>query len=412
MLSIEFIRENIEAIKESCRQRGIELDFDDFIKIDDQRRAAIQKVEDLRRQRNELSQQKKPDSETIAKGQNLKEAIKKAETEFKQFEEKVVQFITQVPNILMPQVPAGTSEDDNVVLRNWGQSPQFDFEAKSYLELGEELNLIDIPRAARMAGSRFSYLKNELVLMQFALLNLVYETTQEFGFQPVIPPVMIKPKLMELLGYADLTESNIYFIEKDELNLVGTSEQSIAAMYQDEVLDEVPRRFVGYSTCFRREAGSYGRDLKGILRVHQFDKAELFSFCHPDDSSQEHELLIKIEERIMQSLELPYRVVLLCGGDLAKPSATTVDIESWLPSEGRYRETHSSSNCTDYQSQGLNIRYRTPGGKLDYVHTLNGTALAMSRILAVILENYQQADGTIAVPRILQKYLGFKQIPR
>lgn len=412
MLSIEFIRENIEAIKESCHQRGIELNFEDFIKKDDQRRAVIQKVDDLRRQRNELSQNKKPDSATVAKGQKLKEEIKKAEVELKETDEEVNQFITRVPNVLMPQVPAGTSEADNVILREWGQPPKFDFKFKSYLELGEELNLIDIPRAARMAGSRFNYLKNELVLMQFALLNLIYEVTREFEFQPVVPPVMIKPKLMELLGYTDLKESNIYFIEKDELNLVGTSEQSIAAMYQDETLDKLPQRFVGYSTCFRREAGSYGRDLKGILRVHQFDKAELFSFCHPNDSTQEHELLIKIEEQIMQKLELPYRAVLLCGGDLAKPSATTVDIESWLPSEGKYRETHSSSNCTDYQARGINTRYRTKEGKLDYVHTLNGTALAMSRILAVILENYQQADGTVAVPKALQSYLGFKQIPR
>jgi len=410
MLSIDFIRDNLEKVKESCRQRGVNFDFDRFVKEDDQRRSIIQKTEDLRRQRNELSQNKKPDQAAIAQGQQLKEAIKKAEAELREAEEKVNRFVVEVPNVLMPQVPAGTSEDDNVVLRSWGASPEFDFEFKSYLEIGEKLNLIDIPRAARMAGSRFNYLKNELVLIQFALLNLVYKTAQEFKFQPVIPPVMIKPELMESMGYKDLKENNIYFIEKDQLNLVGTSEQSIAAMYQGEILEELPHRFIGYSTCFRREAGSYGKDLKGILRVHQFDKAELFSFCRPEESAKEHELLISIEEKIMQSLELPYRVMLLCGGDLAKPSATTVDIETWLPSEGKYRETHSSSNCTDYQARGLNTRYRTEDGKLEYLHTLNGTALAMSRILAVILENYQQSDGTVAVPKVLQDYLGFKVI--
>lgn len=410
MLSIDFIRDNLERVKESCRQRGVDLDFDSFVREDDQRRSIIQKAEDLRRQRNELSQNKKPDQTIIAQGQKLKEEIKKAEAELREAEEKVNRFVEEVPNVLMPQVPTGTSEVDNVVLRSWGELPEFDFEFKSYLELGEKLNLIDISRAARMAGSRFNYLKNELVLVQFALLNLVYKIAQEFEFQPVIPPVMIKPELMESMGYKDLKENNIYLIEKDQLNLVGTSEQSIAAMYQDEILDELPHRFVGYSTCFRREAGSYGKDLKGILRVHQFDKAELFSFCHPEESAKEHELLISIEEKIMQSLELPYQVVLLCGGDLSKPSATTVDIETWLPSEGKYRETHSSSNCTDYQARGLNTRYRTKDGKLDYLHTLNGTALAMSRILAVILENYQQPDGTVAVPKVLQDYLGFKVI--
>lgn len=410
MLSIDFIRDNLERVKESCRQRGVDLDFDSFVREDDQRRSIIQKAEDLRRQRNELSQNKKPDQTIIAQGQKLKEEIKKAEAELREAEEKVNRFVEEVPNVLMPQVPTGTSEVDNVVLRSWGKPPEFDFEFKSYLELGEKLNLIDISRAARMAGSRFNYLKNELVLVQFALLNLVYKIAQEFEFQPVIPPVMIKPELMESMGYKDLKENNIYLIEKDQLNLVGTSEQSIAAMYQDEILDELPHRFVGYSTCFRREAGSYGKDLKGILRVHQFDKAELFSFCHPEESAKEHELLISIEEKIMQSLELPYQVVLLCGGDLSKPSATTVDIETWLPSEGKYRETHSSSNCTDYQARGLNTRYRTKDGKLDYLHTLNGTALAMSRILAVILENYQQPDGTVAVPKVLQDYLGFKVI--
>lgn len=410
MLSIDFIRDNLERVKESCRQRGVDLDFDSFVREDDQRRSIIQKAEDLRRQRNELSQNKKPDQTIIAQGQKLKEEIKKAEAELKEAEEKVNRFVEEVPNVLMLQVPTGTSEVDNVVLRSWGKPPEFDFEFKSYLELGEKLNLIDISRAARMAGSRFNYLKNELVLVQFALLNLVYKIAQEFEFQPVIPPVMIKPELMESMGYKDLKENNIYLIEKDQLNLVGTSEQSIAAMYQDEILDELPHRFVGYSTCFRREAGSYGKDLKGILRVHQFDKAELFSFCHPEESAKEHELLISIEEKIMQSLELPYQVVLLCGGDLSKPSATTVDIETWLPSEGKYRETHSSSNCTDYQARGLNTRYRTKDGKLDYLHTLNGTALAMSRILAVILENYQQPDGTVAVPKVLQDYLGFKVI--
>lgn len=411
MLSPEFIKNNLDLVEESCRQRGEDFDVKGFLADDEKRRSAIQKVDELREKRNKLSGDRKPSPEILKAGQDLKKEIKAAEANLASAEKKVFERIGQLPNVLLPEVPRGKGEEDNVILREWGQTPNFDFPAKSYLEIGEGLDLIDVSRAAKMAGSRFNYLKGELVLMQFALLDLVLEITRPYGFQPIIPPVMIKPELMEKLGYTSLAESNIYLIEKDGLNLVGTSEQSLGAMHQGEILSDLPRRYLGYSTCFRREAGTYGQDLKGILRVHQFDKAEMFSFCRSDQSKAEHDLFVEIEEQIMQALELPYRVVALSAGELAKPSTATVDIEAWLPSEGKYRETHSSSNCTDFQARGLNIRYRA-GGKTDFAHTVNGTALAMSRILAVILENYQQAEGGVRVPSVLEKRLGFKEISR
>ncbi len=412
MLDLDFIRENLELVKSSCAQRRFEFDADNFIVLDDRRRAIIKTINDLRQSRNKLSDRNDAAPKQIMEeGRALKVKIKESEDILKNIENNLIIIVNSIPNILLPSVPEGNNEKDNIVLREYGVLPKFDFNFKSYLELGEDLNLIDIPRATKIAGSRFSYLKNELVLIQFALLDLVFEIARRFDFQPVIPPVMIKPDLMEQLGYTSLKESNIYLIEKDELNLVGTAEQSIAAMHQEETLSDLPKRYIGYSTCFRREAGTYGRELKGILRVHQFDKAELFSFCHPEKSQEEHDLFIQLEEEIMQSLNIPYRVVALSSGDLSKPSATTVDIESWLPSESRYLETHSSSNCTDYQARGLNIFCRNDN-KLTPVHTVNGTALAMSRILAVILENYQQANGSIAIPKVLQNRLNFKNISK
>ncbi len=409
MINPELIRKNQELVQESCRRRGFDFDFNNFSKDDKTRRKIIKQIDDLRQSRNKLSREKSIDQAKINQGQEIKKKIKEAELRLKEVEIKWVEKLSEIPNVLLPEVPEGKNENGNVVVKTVGQRPQFDFPVKSYIDLGESLDLIDIPRATKIAGRRFSYLKNNLVVLQFALLDLVFELVQEFGFKLVLPPVMIKPELMANMGYTDLKESNLYFIEKDNLNLVGTSEQSIAAMYQDEILDSLPIRYLSYSTCFRREAGTYGRDLKGILRVHQFDKAELFSFCRPEESSREHQLFIEIQEKIMQSLEIPYRVVQLCSGDLAKPSAATVDIESWMPFENKYRETHSSSNCTDYQSRGLNIRYRAKD-EIDYVHTINGTALAMGRIMAVIIENCQNKDGSVNVPKILQKRTGFKKI--
>jgi len=298
-------------------------------------------------------------------------------------------------------------------LKKVGKRPEFDFKPKDYLEIAEELDLIDIKRAAKVSGTRFGYLKNEAVLLEFALINLALGTLIKEGFAPVIPPVMLKPEMARGTGYfeaVDLKEA--YYLPKDKLFLIGTSEQSLLTMHANEIFEEkeLPKRYLGFSSCFRREAGSYGKDTRGIFRVHQFDKVEMFSFSKPDDSKKEHQFFLKIEEDLMKKLALPYQVVNICTGDLGFPAAAKYDIETWLPGQGKYRETHSTSNCTDFQARRLNIRYRDKNGKLNFVHTVNGTAFAIPRPLIAIIENYQQKDGSVKIPQVLQKYMAGKKI--
>lgn len=281
------------------------------------------------------------------------------------------------------------------------------------MEIAEKLDIIDVKRASKVSGTRFGYLKGKTALLELALINLAFEVLSKEGFVPIIPPVMIKPEMMEAMGYIDTPEDRAerYFLKESDLVLVGTSEQSLGPMRKDDILEEkkLPKRYVAFSSCFREEAGAYGKDTKGILRVHQFDKVEMFSICQPEKSKEEHQFLLKMEEKLMRLLGLPYRVVQLCTGDSARPSASTIDIETWLPGQGEYRETHSTSNCTDFQARRLNIRYRSKKG-LEFVHTLNGTAFAIGRMLIAIIENYQQKDGSVKVPKALQKYTWFKKI--
>jgi seryl-tRNA synthetase len=282
------------------------------------------------------------------------------------------------------------------------------------MEISKNLDLIDIERAAKVAGTRFGYLKNEVVLMEFALIRLAFDILAKEGFTPVLPPVMLKAEMARGMGYLEQNDKEeAYYLPQDNLYLIGTAEQSIGTMHAEETFreEELPKRYMAFSTCFRREAGSYGKDTRGILRVHQFDKVEMFSFCRPEDSIKEHKFLLELEEKLMQALKLPYRVMNICTGDLGRPAAAKYDIEAWLPSENKYRETHSTSNCTDFQTRRLNIRYRTKQGQLKFAHTVNGTAFSQRPIL-MIIENYQQKDGSVLVPKVLQKYTGFKQIPR
>ena len=308
-------------------------------------------------------------------------------------------------------VPEGKDESEKVVLREEGGRPKFKFQPKDYLEIAQNLDLIDVERAGKVSGTRFGYLKREAALLEFALVRLAFEALAKEGFIPVVPPVLIKTESMRGMGYID-TEADKeerYSLEKDNLYLVGTSEQSIGPMHKDEILEEkeLPKRYAAFSTCFRREAGSYGKDTKGILRVHQFDKVEMFSFCKPEDSKKEHQFLLSMEEKLMRLLKLPYRVVRLCAGDLSRPSAATFDIEAWMPGQDEYRETHSTSDTTDFQARRLNIRYKNPKtGKNEFVHTLNGTAFAVGRMIIAILENCQQADGSVKIPEVLQKHMG------
>lgn len=317
----------------------------------------------------------------------------------------------RLPNIPKADVPVGDSDAQNIVLREVGEKRVID-SPKQYLELTEEQGWIDIQRASKVSGSRFGYLLGGIAEMEFALVQYAQSVLLDEGFTLVVPPVMVKEENMEAMGYLNGGgEDETYHFAKDKLYLVGTSEQSVGPMHRDEIFrqEDLPKRYLSFSTCFRREAGSYGKDTKGIIRVHQFDKMEMFSFCLPEHSDQEHEFFLKMEERLMQGLELPYRVVQLCTGDLSWPSARTYDIETWMPGQGVYRETHSSSTTTDFQSAPLNIRVQRDNGTRELVHMLNGTAFAIGRMLIAIIENYQQPDGTIRIPDVLHPWMRGRQ---
>jgi len=428
MLDIKFIRQNPDAVKEGCRKKQVEVDVDKLLEVDKKRREVLQALEDMRAQKNKASKKisetkgGKEKQKIILQMRELDKNSDRLTENSKKLDEEFKKLMLQIPNLPFDDVPVGRDERDNVVLREVGEKLKFDlpagrqgFQPKDYLEIAENLDLIDVKRAAKTSGTRFGFLKREAALMEFAIINFVFENLLGEDFIPIVPPVMIKPEMMRGMGYVERGGEEIYFVEKDNLYLIGTAEQIIGPMHADETLEEkeLPKRYAGFSSCFRREAGSYGKDTKGILRVHQFDKVEMFIFCQPEESKKEHQLLLSIEEKLMQALKLPYRVIQICTGDLGDPAAAKYDIEAWLPSENRYRETHSTSNCTDFQARRLNIRYRDKSGKLNFVHTINGTAFAIGRILIAIIENYQQRDGSILIPPVLQPYLnGLKKIER
>lgn len=430
MLDIKFIRENPEKVKQAIKNKNVKgVNVNVVLKLDKERRQLLQQVEKLRGEQNRVGRQiteVRSDSRkaVIDEMKIIKGKISNLEDKLRKTEEKFRIQMSLIPNIPFDDVPLGQSAQDNQVLRQWGKKPKFDFKPKDYLTLAEKWDWIDVARAGKTSGSRFGFIKGELAKLEFKIVNFVFEklTDEEFikrlvksvgtgrdlslqnrPFIPIVPPVMLNKKSMMAMGYLDRGEDEVYYLPKDELYLVGTSEQSIGAMHQDEVFAEkdLPRRYVGFSTCFRREAGSYGKDTKGILRVHQFDKLEMFSFCRPEDSQAEHFLLLALEEALMQEIGLPYQVVNICTADLGDPAARKYDIEVWLAGQGQYRETHSTSNCTDFQARRLNIRYRNKAGKLQLVHTLNGTAFALGRTLIALIENYQQKDGTVVFPKIL-----------
>lgn len=407
MLDPKYIKENSDEVKQSMKSRGLDANkkIDRIIALGKQ----IMKSQEDAGNLNKLSAEI-----ALLKGKEKENKIK----EVKKIKEKMAanklidertNLIQELPNIPQKDVKVGKDGTENEVLREVGKKTKI--KVKDYLALGEELDVIDVKRAAKVSGSRFGYLKGGAAILEFALVQYALEILTKEKFIPVVPPVLVKENVMEAMGYlAQAGKDETYHFEKDGLYLVGTSEQSVGPMHMDEVLEELPKRYVAFSTCFRREAGSYGKDTKGILRVHQFDKLEMFSFTIPDKSNKEHEFLLSMQEKLMKGLKLPYRVVKLCTGDLGHPSARTYDIETWIPSENKYRETHSTSNCTDYQARGLNVKYRDKSGKLQFVHTLNGTTFAMGRIIIAILENYQTKNGEVEIPKVLQKYMGIDVI--
>ncbi|MEA3453093.1 MAG: serine--tRNA ligase [Patescibacteria group bacterium] len=412
MIDIKFLRDNPKIVKESLKNRSVDLDINKLLKLDEKKRAMIKIVESLRSQRNEISAQKgKPTH--LKKAKEIKKELKDREEELETIEKEFNSIFMLIPNILLKDVPVGKSEEDNKVIRKWGKPKKFNFEIKDHLELGKALDLIDIERAVKISGSRFGILKNQAVLLELALIQFAFDVFLKEGFSLVVPPTLLKSEMMKGMGYIDTKEDREerYFLEKDDLYLAGTGEQMIGPMHEGETFlsKDLPKRYVAFSSCFREEAGSYGKDTKGIFRVHQFDKIEMFSFAKPEDSEKEHLYLLSLQEKLMQGLEIPYRVVHLCGGDTCRASASTFDIESWIPSQNKFRETHSTSNCTDFQARRLKIKYKD-GDKTNFVHTLNATAFAIGRTLIATLENYQQKDGSILIPKALKKYLSFNHI--
>jgi len=418
MLDIKLIREKPEEIKKAIARKGAEPALiDELLDLDKRRRDLIAKIERFQTEVNIRSKeivqyhgQQKIDaindaSESSEKIKQLKPELEKVETGFREI-------ALEIPNPPSPEVIDGESDKDNTVNRTWGEKPNFDFKPLDNIELAEKLNLFNTERATKVAGSRFYYLTGDMVILEQSLFRFALDFLVAEKFIPVIPPVLVNRRIMEGAGYIPGGEDEIYKTQ-DDLYLAGTSEQPLAGYHLDEIFSEkdLPLRYAGISTCFRREAGSHGKDVRGILRGHQFNKIEMFSFVKPEDSTKEHDYMVSLEEKLMQKLKLPYQVINICAGDLGAPAAKKFDIEAWLPSEGKYRETHSCSNCTDFQARRLNIRYKNSEGKTDFVHTLNGTAFAERPLLA-ILENYQQKDGSVKVPEVLQKYTGFSEIKR
>jgi len=419
MLDIKLIRQNPKIVKEGSKNKGIKVDIDRLLEVDKKRRETLQALEDIQAQKNKASKKipeikdEKEKRKIILQMKEIDKNSDRLNKTSKELDEEFNKLMLQIPNLPQEDVPIGKDEKENVVLKEVGQKPKFDFKPRDYMEIAERLDLIDIQRAAKVSGTRFGYIKRETVLLEFALINLAFDVLTKERFIPIIPPVMLKLEVARGMGYFEQTDKeDAYYLPKDDLYLVGTSEQSIGVMHANEVFQEkdLPRRYAGFSTCFRREAGAYGKDTKGIMRVHQFDKVEMFSFCHPEKSKEEHQFLLSIEERLMNLLKIPYRVLHMCTAEIALPQAAKYDIEAWMPGQNQYRETHSTSTCTDFQARRLNIRYRDKSGKLNFVHTLNGTVFAIGRILIAIIENYQQKDGSILVPEALQKYLSFKII--
>ena len=421
MLNINFIRENSDIVKRAVRDKNMDVDIDALLAVDEERRELIGQVDELRAQQNKTSKVfvREKDAtvrdDKIAKMQGLKSDLHKKEERLREVEEQFHDLMRAVPNIPYKEAPVGKDESANVVLREVGKHPEFNFKAQDYLTLAQKHDWIDIKRAAKVSGSRFGYLKGELALLEFALVHYTMQKLTGEGFIPVVPPVMVKPEYMDAMGflYGDIKD-DMYFLEQDQLYLVGTSEQSLGPMHAGEMLmlDKLPLRYAGFSTCFRREAGSYGKDTRGILRVHQFDKIEMVSFCDPEKSREEHRYLLGLNEAMMSELNLPYRVMHISTGDMGLAKAEQFDVETWIPSEGQYRETHSASNTTDFQARRLDIKTKNKEGETVFVHMLNDTAFAIGRMLIALIENFQQKDGSVELPDILANYMGTNKIPR
>ncbi|MDW7971667.1 MAG: serine--tRNA ligase [Thermodesulfovibrio sp.] len=422
MLDIRFVRENPEKIKEALKKRGYSIDFDEFLSLEKERLELLRNIEQKRALRNSVSQEiarlkKTNENEKIEKliseMRNLGDELALMEEKLREIEDKVRNFMLLLPNIPHPTVPVGKDETENVEIRRWGEPPKFDFEPMNHWDIGELLGIIDFERAGKIAGSRFAIMKGLGARLERALINFMLDLHTKKGYIEVFPPLLVNKNSMIGTGQLPKFEEDLFKVADPEFYLIPTAEVPVTNIHRDEILseDDLPIYYVSYTPCFRKEAGSYGKDVRGIIRQHQFNKVELVKFVKPEDSYEELESLTQDAEEVLKLLKLPYRVVSLCTGDLGFASAKTYDIEVWLPGQGRYREISSCSNFEDFQARRANIRFRRKNKKgTEFVHTLNGSGLAIGRTLVAILENYQQKDGSVVVPEVLRPYMGVEVI--
>jgi seryl-tRNA synthetase len=407
MIDLKFLRENPEKVKEGALSKNIEIDIDKILEADGKVRELSVEVQNLRAERNEAAKNR-----DIEKGREIKTKLEILENELSTIDESLQTLLSQIPALPKEDVKVGRNDTENDVIKTVGEIPQFDFTPKDHLELGEALDIIDITRATKVSGARFAYLKNEGALLEFALIRLAMDKLIQKGFRPIIPPTIISKETMKAMGYMENGgDEDMFQLKDDDKVMVGTAEQSIVPMHKDEVLNskDLPLRYVGFSSSYRREAGSYGKDTRGILRVHEFHKVEMVSYVEEGKDDEEHEFLRQIEEELFSDLKIPYQVIKMCTGDLGFPAQRKYDIEAWIPTQEKYREVTSTSTTGDFQSRRLNIKYKD-GEEKKFVNILNGTAFAIGRTLIAILENCQQADGSVIVPEVLREYTGFNNI--
>ena len=427
MLDIQFIRDNAELVAEKSKQKGYDVDVQQLLELDTQRRSKLTQIDGLRQRRNEQASELKagkPSDEQIAAGKQLKEELSQRELELNQIEEQYTVLLKQVPNMPLDDVPVGASEDENVISKTVGEPLSFNFEVKNHAQIAAARGWLDKERAAKVTGSRFAYLKGDLVQLQFALIQFVLSklTDERFlqtvieennldvsakPFVPVLPPLLLRTEVYDAMDRLEPRDDR-YKIEDEDLWLQGSAEHVLGSMHADEILEEadLPLRYLGYATSFRREAGTYGKDMEGMFRMHQFDKLEMESLTTAETSLHEHLLLIAIQEKLMQLLGIPYQLLTKCTADIGKPNARGVDINAWLPGQGQYRETHTADYMTDYQARRLKTRVRRSDASIELVHTNDATAFALSRTPIAIIENFQTADGHVKVPEVLQPFLG------
>ena len=435
MLHIKYIRENIDKVKKATADKQMDLSVvDKVLELDEKRRKLIGEIEVLRAERNKIADEigkakGKPSMKLIKQGKEVKAKLKDLEPKLEKLDKEYTKTLWAIPNVVDKGVHFGKDDSENKVIRKWGEPKKFTFKIRDHMDIGEMHDIIDTETSAKVSGTRFNYLKGDAVLLQFAIIQftlatltnekIIGEIAKKTGnkystpFVPVVPPVIAKAEIMKKMDRFDPIEDRYYLKEDDSL-LVGSAEHTLGPMHMNEILIEkdLPLRYIGYSTAFRREAGTYGKDTKGILRRHQFDKLEMETFCLPEDGKAEQDLIVGIQEYLVQSLGLPYQVVMICTGDMGKPDYRQIDIETWMPGQGKYRETHTSDYMTDYQSRRLNIRYKGKKDAKGYVHMNDATAFAIGRILIAILENYQQKDGSVLIPEVLQKWMGKEKITK